>query len=81
MNYTTYKNGLFCSFPIFLLRLLFFWKYHKYNKSWIIFSFKQFYRLNFCKFKTDYDEFNYFLNKYKNKLSWFNLNGYSLIKK
>lgn len=80
MTYTVYKNGPYFKILRFYIELLKFWKWKKFKKSWIIWSFKAQWRYYFGKFKCDYDEFLYFWNKYKNKHSWFQLHKVKIVK-
>ena len=70
MTYTIYRNGPFYSFWKCFLLMLNPFNWHKTSKSWIKFNFKQYYRQKFSKFKNDYEEFQYFTEKYKKRISW-----------
>lgn len=70
-NYTCYKNGKFTTLPFFLIELIKFWRWRRFSKRWMLFSFRQLLTLNFRKFKYPKMEFDYFMNKFSKRYEWF----------
>ena len=75
-DWICYPNGPFYDFKRWIFELLKFWKWKKMKKSWIYYSIRR-----FLGMKSDYEEFQYFLHKYKDKKSWFEINNLKLEKK